>query len=148
MSAPYFEKQIFSSLEHIAKMSEYIREATSWKVDDKDVAHLHIIKKLQYYVEQERERLRFLEELASEHAKGDMLGKKKSKMVKKVKKVKLPLKEKGSDSSEDNDTCDNPHRIIVSQFCDCKRIAPELRYADMCNSCARLNNFDRSKAFH
>lgn len=31
--------------------------------------------------------------------------------------------------------------------CECYRIAPELRYADMCDFCAQRTGFDRSKAF-
>lgn len=42
---------------------------------------------------------------------------------------------------------DNPERLLISKDCSCNIIAPELRYADMCDACARLNNFDRSTAF-
>jgi hypothetical protein len=60
--------------------------------------------------------------------------------------LKKPV-EVSEDSSSESAENPNPYRIKVSRFCDCKRIAPELRYADMCNACARLNRFDRNKAF-
>lgn len=31
--------------------------------------------------------------------------------------------------------------------CDCRYIAPELRYADMCNKCAAKKAFNRTTAF-
>lgn len=38
---------------------------------------------------------------------------------------------------------------IASKYtgCECYRIAPELRYADMCDACAKRTGFDRSRAF-
>lgn len=43
--------------------------------------------------------------------------------------------------------CNRPGFTSAGDKCKCHTIAPELRYADMCNACAELNNFDRSTAF-
>lgn len=41
----------------------------------------------------------------------------------------------------------NPHRKVAAENCSCGAIAPELLYADMCDACAEVNNFDRTTAF-
>lgn len=40
----------------------------------------------------------------------------------------------------------NPNRKEIAEGCECEYIPPEHRAVDMCNKCARLNNFDRSSA--
>ena len=38
-------------------------------------------------------------------------------------------------------------KLTDGNVCDCRYIAPELRSADMCNTCAQKKNFNRTTAF-